>query len=97
MFSDTRPVWTAAWIDSRETLKSSYKTILKVADVARRDALIAELANLPITMADVAAARDKRKEIESAGRSAEEWKARNRIQMVKDFRAHYERVAAKAR
>ena len=96
LFSDTRPVWTAAWIDSRESLKSAYAKILRVTDERRRDALIAELANLPITMADVARARDQRKRLESAGGSAEEWKARNRVDMVKTFRAHYDRVAALA-
>ena len=96
LFSDTRPVWTAAWIDSRESLKSAYAAILSVPDPARRAELTAELARLPITMDDVAAARKERKALESTG-GAEEWKARNRIQMVKDFRAHYGRVASMAR
>ena len=93
---DTRPVWTAAWIDSRESLKSAYAAILRVPDPARRAELTAELARLPITMGDVADARKQRKARESSG-GAEEWKARNRIQMVKDFRAHYDRVASMAR
>jgi hypothetical protein len=97
LFSDTRPVWTAAWIDSRETLKSAYANILAMPEGVKRQSLIDELADLPITMSDVAAARAERKRIEDAGGNAEEWKARKRIEMVNRFRAHYDRVAAKAR
>lgn len=97
LFSDTRPVWTAAWIDSRESLKSAYAAILRVGHPARRAELLAELARLPITMGDVAKARGERKALEASGGSAEEWKARDRIGMVKRFRAHYQRVANRAK
>jgi iron(III) transport system substrate-binding protein len=97
LFSDTRPVWTAAWIDSREALKSAYAAILRVGDVKRRDELLVELADFPITMQDVANARAHRKRLEDSGENAEEWKAKNRIEMTKAFRAHFDRVRAKAR
>lgn len=95
LFSDTRPVWTAAWIDSRESLRDAYAAVLRVDDAARRAELISELANLPITMHDVAKHHRERKKHEKAG-GAEEWKARTRIGMVKTFRRHYAAVAAKA-
>jgi iron(III) transport system substrate-binding protein len=97
LFSDTRPVWTAAWIDSRESLRDAYAAVLGVEDATRRAALLAELADLPIKMQDVADARARRKALEQAGGSAEAWKARHRIEMVKTFRAHYAAVAARAR
>jgi ABC-type Fe3+ transport system substrate-binding protein len=95
LFSDTRPVWTAAWIDSREGLRDAYATILRVPGPQHRDALLAELARLPVTMADVAKARSERKDREKSG-GAEEWKARHRIELVNRFRDHYATVAAKA-
>ena len=97
LFGDTRPVWTAAWIDSREKLESAYAAVLRVPDPARRAELVAELANLPVTMGDVAKARADRKALEAGGGSAEEWKARSRIELVNRFRAHYDRVAERVR
>ena len=98
LFTDTRPVWTAAWIDSRESLKSAYATRSSASpDVQRRDALHRRTrrpadhdgATSPTTAPSASS-------IEDAGGSAEEWKARNRIEMVKAFRAHYDRVGRKA-
>jgi ABC-type Fe3+ transport system substrate-binding protein len=98
LFTDTRPLWGAAWIDSREALKDAYATILHVSDDARRHELIAELADLPVTMKDVTELRDERKIREStAAGNAEEWKARQRIEWAKRFRAHYAAVSEKAR
>ena len=57
LFSDTRPVWAAAWIDSRAALKDAYEEVLKVSDVARRDRLLLELSDLPIEMRDLEAAK----------------------------------------
>ena len=95
LFADTRPVWTAAWIDCRESLKSAYAAVLRVADPVRRAQLVAELSRLPITMSEVAQFRAERKAREQTG-GAEEWKARNRIEMVVRFREHYDAVAARA-
>ena len=103
LFTDTRPVWTAAWIDSRESLRAAYQKILHVPEDARRASLLADLADLPITMPEVEAHRAQRKlhELPATGAggatgNAEEWKARHRIELTKRFRAHYARVAAKA-
>jgi ABC-type Fe3+ transport system substrate-binding protein len=93
LFADTRPVWTAGWVDSRETLVDSYARILRLSDASRREELIAQLADLPITMQEVAAQRAERKRLESTGGNAEEWKARTRVEMTTRFRDHYKRVA----
>jgi iron(III) transport system substrate-binding protein len=96
LFTDTRPLWAAAWIDSRDVLKDSYATIRRVRDDRLRAQLIAELADLPITMDDVAQLREQRKQREAAG-DVDEWRARQRIAFANACRAHYRAVAAKAR
>jgi ABC-type Fe3+ transport system substrate-binding protein len=97
LFADTRFVWAAAWIDGREGLKWAYAKILSVSDERRRNDLLSELADLPITMPDVAGFAAQRKQAAEKGGSAEEWNARKRIELTKAFRAHYDAVAAKAR
>jgi ABC-type Fe3+ transport system substrate-binding protein len=97
LFADTRFVWAAAWIDGRESLKRAYARILDVGDERRRDELLKELADLPITMADVAGFAAQRKQAAEKGGSAEEWSARKRIELTKVFRAHYDAIAAKAK
>jgi ABC-type Fe3+ transport system substrate-binding protein len=92
LFTDTRPIWAAAWIDARESLKQAYSMILKVPDAKRRSELIVELADLPIEMKDVAALRAERLEVEKFGDS-DEWKARQRIEWARRFREHYARSA----
>src|SRR5436190_4921394 len=52
-FTDTRMIWAAAWIDSRDALQKAYSRIVRMKNTTRRDALLAELANLPVTLADV--------------------------------------------
>ncbi len=69
---------------------------MAVPDDRRRAALIAQLADLPIQMADVATMRNQRKRIEQAGTDVEVWKARQRIDWAKRFRAHYANVARAA-
>jgi hypothetical protein len=96
LFGDTLPLWAAAWIDSREELKSAYQAILAVEDRVRREQLLTELSDLPIEMRDVADLRVERKRLEGAG-GAQEWKARQRILWAKRFRQHYAEVAARAR
>jgi ABC-type Fe3+ transport system substrate-binding protein len=97
LFADTRFVWAAAWIDGRESLKRAYATVLSVGDDGRRRDLLNELADLPITMPDVAGFAAQRKQAAESGGSAEEWNARKRIELTKAFRAHYDAVAAKAK
>jgi hypothetical protein len=97
LFGDTRAVWAAAWIDAREALQSAYARVRRVRDPARRAALVAELADIPVEMADVASYRSARKELESSKPAGvEEWKARQRMAWAQRFRDHYEHVGAKA-
>jgi len=86
-FADTRMIWAAAWIDSRDALQKTYRRILQIKDIRRRDALLAELADLPITLADV---QELPKRIErEAGGNVEEWRARVRLEWANRFRKHY--------
>ncbi|MCC7351550.1 MAG: extracellular solute-binding protein [Phycisphaerales bacterium] len=96
LFADTRTLWAAAWIDSRDALKRAYASILAVKDQSRRGQLLMELANLPVERADVEQLARQRAELERAG-GADEWKARQRIDWANRFRSHYERIMAEAR
>lgn len=93
-FGDLRLIWAAAWIDSWDELRESYGRILRVADSQRRAALIAELADLPIEMRDLEEIPAKMQR--EANGNFDEWKARNRIEWAKKFRAHYASVKHKA-
>jgi hypothetical protein len=98
LLTDLRMVWAAAWVDGREALLAANAEVLRVGDPARREALRAELASVPIEMSEVAAIREERKARE--GRDAvalETWKARQRIEVARRFRAHYAAVEAEAR
>jgi hypothetical protein len=95
LYSDTIPIWDAAWIDSRDELLAAYRAVLAVPDLARRELLLAELADLPIEMIDVAAIRDQRRQM-SPDR-LDEWKVLTQIAWAKKFRAHYEAVESEAR
>lgn len=91
LFADTRTIWTAAWIDSRDELVRAYALIRKVPDPILRAQLIEELSDLPVTMQDVMKVRDeaaKRKD----DPSLEKWRAMNRIDWANKFRRHYEAV-----
>ena len=52
-FTLSRQLWAAAWIDARGALKEAYARILSVPDAARRDELLAELADVPVTMGEL--------------------------------------------
>lgn len=95
--SDTRPIWDAAWIDSRDALIHSYETILRVPDPARREKLLAELAQLPVTLHEVEQIRGKRQKLVDAHGDVDEWRARQRIEWGSRFRKHYADVAREAR
>ncbi len=94
-FGETRMLWGAAWIDSRDALNSAYSAILRVTDPARREQLIAALAELPVKRGDVQSIVDQRKRIGSD--SLDEWNARLRIDWGNRFRAHYRAVESAAR
>jgi hypothetical protein len=96
--TDLRMVWAAAWVDGREPLLRANAAVLAVADPARRAALRAELAAVPMAMAEVDELRGERKRRETSDpASLESWKARQRIEIANRFRRHYAAVEAKAR
>jgi iron(III) transport system substrate-binding protein len=97
LFSDTRPIWAAAWIDSRRVLKDAYATILRVEDPALRERLLFELSDLPIEMSDVAQQLAQRKVLEESDADWRLWMTQQRVGWARTFRAHYRAVAAKAR
>jgi iron(III) transport system substrate-binding protein len=92
-FTDTRMIWAAAWVDSRDAMQKTYQRILQMKDIRRRDALLAELADLPITLADVQEL-PKRMEREAGG-NVEEWRARVRLEWANRFRKHYKEMLEK--
>jgi ABC-type Fe3+ transport system substrate-binding protein len=96
LFGDTRLVWAAAWIDSREELRGAYERVLGVRDVQKRGELIRALSDIPVEMKDVAELRRGRKEAEAA-KKGDEFRAEQRIEWAKRFRGHYARVAESAR
>jgi iron(III) transport system substrate-binding protein len=96
LFGDTRPIWSAAWIDSRDALKSAYARVLRVQDPARRAQLIFQLSDLPIKMVEVQEQQKERRQIQRDGGPIDEWRARKRIEWANRFRRHYAEVAARA-
>jgi iron(III) transport system substrate-binding protein len=97
LMSDTRPIWNAAWIDSREALLDAYAKILRVPDSGRCAAFLAQLADVPVTMKDVENRRAERAKIEEMHGDAFDWTARQRIYWGNRFRAHYQSVARQAK
>jgi hypothetical protein len=93
-FTDTRMIWAAAWIDSRDVLQKTYRRILQLNDVRHRNALLAELADLPISLADVQE-MPRRMEREAGG-NVDEWRARIRLEWANRFRRHYKEMFDKA-
>lgn len=94
LFTDTRQMWAAAWIDSREQLKSAYNAILAVPDPARRQQLLAEFSDFPMSMADVEKVQAERRK--TSDRELGEWRARKRVELAKLFREHFRNVRASA-
>jgi iron(III) transport system substrate-binding protein len=97
LFTDTRPIWVAAWIDARDALREAYSTILAVRDTQQRESLIDRLADLPIEMSDVDKIRTKRKELEKSAGELDLWRATQQIEWAEKFRKHYREVEAEAR
>jgi iron(III) transport system substrate-binding protein len=95
LFTELRFLWSAAWIDSRDDLKSAYAAILNVQDPEKHVALLTELSDLPITLNDVIAMHADRIKQQSAG-TADRWRAAAKIDWSNRFRAHYQAIAAKA-
>ena len=97
LFSDVRPVWAAAWIDSRSALKEAYEEILEVTDVERREQLLFELSDLPIEMSDLVQQNATRRKLEEVKQDARLWMTKQRVHWANTFREHYKSTAAKAR
>lgn len=95
LFSDVRPIWAAAWIDSRDALKQAYATVLAVKDPRRRADLIDALADLPIQRPDVRRLHEQAQRLRHSPDQSQ-WAARQRIDWGKTFRKHYAAVAAEA-
>lgn len=89
-FNETVIVWQAAWIEAQSALHESYAAVLDVPDAAKRDELIAQLRDLPITWLEVKQLRAGRK---TAGPTLEStWKARTQTDLAERFRDHYRRI-----
>lgn len=97
LMSDTRPIWDAAWIDSRAALLDAYRKVLRVTEPGRRGALLAQLADVPVAMKDVENRRAERATLEASHGDTFDWTARQRIYWGNRFRAHYASVANKAK
>lgn len=96
LYTDTRPIWAAAWIDAREPLKAAYDAVLAVSDDARRAELLRELADVPLKMQDVRQQMEQRLSVERGGGDLDEWQARRRMDWARTFAAHYNRVRQQA-
>jgi hypothetical protein len=97
LMGDTRPIWDAAWIDSRDALLDAYSQILNVSDPSLRQQLLLKLADVPVTMKDVENRRSERTHIEDTHGDIFDWTARQRIFWGNRFREHYARVAAQVK
>ena len=96
-YSELPQIWAAAWIDDRDALLQSCKSILAVSNPQQRDQLLADLSDLPITRADVTAEIAEAKRITAGGsQDPDVWKARQRLNWAKRFADHYRQVAARA-
>jgi iron(III) transport system substrate-binding protein len=98
MLTDLRPIWAAAWIDSRDELVRAYRKILAIPDQRKRQALLDQLADIPITRGDLAALIAARRKIESdLTADPDRWKAQQRLDWAERFREHYQAVGEAAR
>jgi ABC-type glycerol-3-phosphate transport system substrate-binding protein len=100
LFRETRELWAAAWLDNHSYLTAAYDEVRAVPDANLRAALLDELTNLPITMAEVADAKAHREALERAttspGVDERLTAARVRLDWANRFRVHYETVRARA-
>jgi ABC-type Fe3+ transport system substrate-binding protein len=96
-FSQLRAVWRAAWIESNTELDKAYEAVLAVDDPARRDALLEELADLPVKHGDVRAIRAEVKRIEDENEAAvSSYMAEMSSELAATFREHYRTIRDKA-
>jgi ABC-type Fe3+ transport system substrate-binding protein len=94
MFTETRWLWAISWIDARDELRDAYRKVLAVKDSERREKLLAQLADFPISYQQLAAIRA---DIRGQPRDTiDEYRAKERIRLAQFFREHYNRIAAEA-
>ena len=93
--TETRIVWQAAWIEAQTALQEAYAAVLAVEDAARRDGLLADLRDLPITWAQVKQLRADHRMAPLQSRPV--WRARTQIALADRFREHYRRIRDAAR
>ncbi len=93
LFTDSRTIWAAAWIDNRDEMKKAYASVLSESDAKLRAVLIDRFADLPIEMSDVAAMTALRAKLPAE--QVDVWRARSRIDWEEKFRAHYRAVEAR--
>ena len=96
VFSESRMIWVAAWIDHRDALKSAYATILKIRHPPAARSMLRLLASLPVKMEDVEKLRADRKRLEAQKQPTDEYMARQRIAWGRKFDAHYRNVQVRA-
>jgi ABC-type Fe3+ transport system substrate-binding protein len=92
-FTDTRMIWAAAWVDARDAMQKAYRRILNIKNNHQRDTLLAELADLPITLAEVQEMPTRMER--EAGGNVDEWRARVRLEWANRFRKHYKQIEEK--
>jgi ABC-type Fe3+ transport system substrate-binding protein len=97
LFGETRLMWRIAWIDNRDALKRAYRAVLAVGDTSRRQELLEKLADVPVTMQDLADAARTRKELTSKHEDLAGWSARYQIALARRFYEHYRQVAREAK
>ncbi|MFN4244429.1 MAG: ABC transporter substrate-binding protein [Tepidisphaerales bacterium] len=95
LFTDTRMMWAAAWIDGREELRRAYRAVLAVRDERRRGELMARLSDFPMTYAELEAVQAERRGV--PGPRLGEWRASKRVELARRFREHYRAVWQAAR
>jgi len=96
-FPETRLVWAAAWIDDRDDLRAAWEAILANPSDTDRDKLIAQLADLPITLDDVnKMTADRIAEAASPTGDIDLWRAQLRTDLAARFRDHYRQVETAA-
>jgi ABC-type Fe3+ transport system substrate-binding protein len=93
MQTDTVAIWGAAWIDSRDDLTAAYRRIVAVSDPTRRAELLARLAHIPVTLADL---QQYTKDKKAQKANVDIWLARKRIDWEEKFAKHYRDVGAAA-
>jgi len=97
MLGDLRPIWTAAWIDSRDQVVRAYRKILALPDPQRRAVLLGQLVDIPISRSDLSALIAARRKMESdPTQDPDQWKARQRLEWARRFGEHYQAVGASA-